>query len=255
VRSGDTVSLDEYLERKRALRESEEAKLQSDLLALKHSLRVFLGNCEELFRLITFGDDPEAQLAVMRLWALDNREEFNRFLDEVERLLHNVFAAAMSLREHSKRVREKWLQPDPGDTLGEHYDERVRQTFGESRSAQLVAGLRNIIQHRKLPRLLGGIAGAPGQATETSVRFDTEDLLEWDKWSAELRGFLQESSVELDEIIREYRDAVVGFHEWFASAVRERNMSALQQLEKGSQELSDYGSTLFGPPLSDPQSD
>ena len=89
------------------------------------------------------------------------------------------------------------------------------------------------------------------------MRFDTEDLLEWDKWSAELRAFLQESgdSVELDEIIREYRDAVVGFHEWFASAVRERNMSALHELERGRQELSDYGSTLFGPPLSDPQSD
>jgi hypothetical protein len=254
---GDNVSLDEYQARKRALRESEGARLQSDLLALERSLRVFLGNCDELFRLTTFGRDPEGQLAAIRLWALNNREGFDRFLDEVERLLHNVFAAAMSLRDHSIRVRKKWLRPDPSDTLAEQYDEWVRQTFGESRAAQLVAGLRNIVQHRKLPRLLGGIAGAPGQPVETSVRFETDDLLEWDGWGAEIRTFLQQSgdSVELDEILSEYREAAIGFHDWFVVAVRERNASALQELARGRRELSEYGSTLFGRPLNDPESD
>jgi hypothetical protein len=48
------VSLDEYLHRKRVLRESEGARLQSDLIALGRSLRVFLGNCGELLRFMTF---------------------------------------------------------------------------------------------------------------------------------------------------------------------------------------------------------
>ena len=111
------MSLDEYQRRKAVLRDTDGAKLLSDLSALQRSLRVFLGNCEELLRLVTFKDTPEDQVALMELWDLENREALNRFLDEVERLLHNVFAAAMSLREHSKRVREKWLtQDEPTDS-------------------------------------------------------------------------------------------------------------------------------------------
>ena len=37
--------------------------------------------------------------------------------DEVDRLLHNAAAAAMSLREHSYRVRDKWLQRGHADRL------------------------------------------------------------------------------------------------------------------------------------------
>jgi hypothetical protein len=118
----------------------------------------------------------------------------------------------------------------------------------------LVQGLRNIVQHEKLPRLLGHASHAPGQAFTSKVRFDPDDLLVWKGWNADMRKYLQESgdTVDLDEVVIEYRDAVVGFHEWFASAVRQRNNAALKELERGKKELADYGSTLFGPSLSDP---
>jgi hypothetical protein len=119
----------------------------------------------------------------MRLWAVQNREGFNRFLDEVERLYHNVAAAALSLRDHSYRVRNHWLQPVPSDTLREEHDERVRQVFAESRTAQLVLGLRNIVQHRKLPRLRGHAEWRQGEAFTSKVHLDRDDLLEWDGWS------------------------------------------------------------------------
>ena len=99
-------SLREYNEMKQAMRQSEGARLYSDLLALHRSLQVFLANCDQLLGFMSSHlDDP---LTEMRLWAIQNREGFDRFLDEVERLLHNVAAAAMSLRDHSYRVRDKW---------------------------------------------------------------------------------------------------------------------------------------------------
>jgi hypothetical protein len=104
---------------------SEGALLYSDLVALHRSLQVFLGNCDQLLGFMSSHlDDP---LTEMRLWAVQNREGFNRFLDEVERLYHNVAAAALSLRDHSYRVRNHWLQPVPSDTLREEHDERVRR--------------------------------------------------------------------------------------------------------------------------------
>ena len=240
---------------KQAMLQSDGARLYSDLLALKRSLGVFLGNCDQLLGFLSSHvDDP---VAVMRLWDVHNREGFDRFLDEVDRLLHNVAAAAMSLREHSYRVRDKWLGPDQRDRLREEHDERVRQVFAESRAAQLVLGLRNIIQHRKLPRLLGEHGWVRGEGFTSKVRLDKDDLLEWDRWSPEIRADLEEGEgdVDLGGIVTEYRAAVVGFHTWFWAAVQQRNAEALAGLERRRSELADYASGLFGPPINDPPSE
>jgi hypothetical protein len=197
-------------------------------------------------------DDPTTQ---MKLWAIENREGFDRFLDEVDRLLHNVVSAAMSLREHSYRVRDKWLPSEQGDDLREQHDGRVTQVFAESRTAQLVEGLRIIVQHRKLPRLLGSLSyDSASEVFESSFHLDRDGLLEWDGWSADIRAYLEQGEEDLDvaEIVTEYREAVVGFHGWFESAVEQRNSAALQRLEDERRELSEYRSSLFGPAISDP---
>jgi hypothetical protein len=189
----------------------------------------------------------------MRLMDIENREGFDRFLDEVDRLLHNVVAAAMSLREHSYRVRDKWLRQAQQDTRDE-YDDRVRQVFAESRTAQLVEGLRIIVQHRKLPRLLGHTEWVRGGALTSKIHIDRNDLLEWEKWSPEIRAFLEEGEEEvvLDEIVRDYRAAVIAFHTWFGSALQERNAEALEDLERRRQELADYAAGMFGPAINVP---
>jgi hypothetical protein len=191
----------------------------------------------------------------MRLWALENREGFDRFLDEVERLYHNVAAAALSLRDHSYRIREHWLQPVPTDTLREEHDERVRQVFGESRTAQLVLGLRHIVQHRKLPRIWGHAEWQQGGAFTSKAHLDRDDLLEWDRWSPEVRAFLadDEEDVVLDELVTDYRAAVVGFHTWFVAAVRARNAETLEDLDRRRRELAEYAAGMFGPAINVPE--
>src|SRR5262249_41230918 len=111
---------------KRALRESDGGRLQSDLLALDRSLRLFIVNCDELLGFLNAVDGTGDPAAVLDLWSLQHRDQFDRFFDEVDRLLHNVVAAASSLREHSYRVRDKWLGPSQRDSLRQQYDERVR---------------------------------------------------------------------------------------------------------------------------------
>jgi hypothetical protein len=238
-------SLREYREMRQLLRQSDGAVLQSDLQGLKRGLGVLLGNCEELLGFLSSTDDP---LTAIRLWAVQNREGFERHLDEVDRLLHNVVAAAMSLREHSYRVRDRWLQADQRDNLREEYNDRARQVFRDSWTAQFVAGLRIIVQHRKLPRLLGYAEHVPGQAFISKIVLDTADVLQVYDWNAAMRASLEarDEPIALDEIVTEYRDAVVGFHGWFVSALRERNAQALRDFELGRRELSAYASRLFG---------
>lgn len=250
----ELTSLREYDEMKQALRQSEGALLQSDLLALERSLRVFLGNCDELLGFLSATDDPSTAI---QLWAVENREGFDRFLDEVDRFLHNVVAAAMSLREHSYRVRDKWLKQDQHDKLRDQHDDRVREVFAESRTAQLVEGLRIIVQHRKLPRLFGRAEWVRGGQFKSKIELDPDDLLEWEGWSDEMRASLAEGEgpVELGEIVADYRDSVVGFHSWFGSALRERNAETLEELKRGRRKLLEYASTMFGEPLDDPLSE
>jgi hypothetical protein len=233
------MSIDEYQEMKQALSQSEGARLSSDLLALERSRGVFLGNCDEFLGFLNTNlNDPPTETL---LWDLQDPEGFERFLAEVDRLFHNVAAAAKSLKDHSYRFRDKWLKPDERDTLREEHDERVRQAFAESRSAQLVEGLRNIVQHRELPRPLGYMEGAEGGGFRSEVHFDRDDLLKWKGWNSEIRTALKEGDVDLDlgEVITDYRAAVVDFHGWFRTAVRERNAEALEDFDRRRRELAE----------------
>lgn len=246
------MSLEELLARRKALAESPGAALASDLQALTRSRRLFGKNCDELLELLNPLADPASAL---QLLSVENREGFNRFLDEVDRLLHNAVAAAHSLREHSFRVRDKWLPVDPGDELGVEYHERARVTFAESTTAQLVAGLRIIVQHRKLPRLLGHTAATMGESFTSGIVLDAEDLLRWDRWRPEIREMLEEREerIALDELVTEYRAAVEAFHTWFVAALAERNAALLDELERSRRELVEYERTLFGPPVDPPE--
>jgi hypothetical protein len=237
-------TVDEYNEMKDALRLSDGALLASDLLALKRSLRVFVANCDELLGHLGITDD---QLAAIHLWAIRNREDFDRFLDEVERLHHNVVAAAMTLRQHSYRVRDKWLPPD--ERGRDEYEAGARRAFAESRAAELLQGLRVIVQKRKLPELRGHASHVQGGPFESSVRVDLDDLSEWDGWTAATRASLEAGDdVILEEIVAEYRGAVVEFHGWFRAAVRQRNAAALDDFERGRKQLADYATGMFGGP-------
>jgi hypothetical protein len=237
------ITWDEFMAMRLALEQSEGARLDSDLDALERSLGVFRSNCEDLLDYLNPLHDIAA---VLELWDIKNREGFDRFLDEVTRRLHNVVAAATSLRDNYYRVRKKWLKPDPADDLASNYADTVKEVFEKSRTARLVVGLRNITQHRKLPRLGGVLQASPGEPHKSEITLDSRDLLEWDGWSSEMRSFIEEEGdyITLDEIVVEYRDAVVAFHAWFGDALRRRNASALQDLDQARRKLSELAHEL-----------
>ena len=108
---------------------------------------MFVGNARQFEAFLAHYDtDVKARL---ELWDMRNRKGFEAFLDEVDRLFHNFLAAATSLRDHTRRLWQKYPPPDPA--LAAEYQKRVKQTFADSPLANFVQRLRNYSMHQKLP--------------------------------------------------------------------------------------------------------
>lgn len=114
----------EIMDMRDELRRTEAWRIRGDIARLIRSWRLFVANREELEGVL---HDVTAPVESLELWAQDNRDEFDEFLREVERLLHNFVAGAMTLVAHSRdTVARRPAQPD--DKLAE----RLRHHQGRS---------------------------------------------------------------------------------------------------------------------------
>jgi hypothetical protein len=231
-------------------------QVRAELLALDRSMRVFKGNAAELSRYL---GEHERVPAVLELWDVNNRDAFDRFLDEVDRLLHNFVASAASLRDHTRRLRDKLLREDPGDELAAEYQTRVDELFKSSPAVQFIQGVRNYALHRRLPIARGSLSIAPhpgrsvaeGASFESQIMLDRSDLLEWPNWNRVAMEYIDaaEGDVPIDEAIEKCVQAVTAFHDWFKEAILGRHRADLAALEVAEADLVRLQRQAFGPPL------
>lgn len=243
------VTLDELLAAKAALRDLPGWKVASEVRALNRSRGVFVGNVRELGRFLRGPEEPHE---LLRLWSIENREGFERYLDEVDRLLHNFVAAAMSLRDHSTRLKDKLLPEDPGDDLAAEYRQRVRDTFDEAPVARFVQGLRNFSLHRRLPITSGTVSvDARRNEWDSRIVLQAEDLLKWPKWAAPAKALIEssEGEITIEEVVRDYTDSVLAFHKWFRKALLARHDADLQELRRASDEIARRFREVWGEPF------
>jgi hypothetical protein len=164
--------------------------------------------------------------------------EFDEFLAEVYRLLHNFLAAAMTLRDHTRRLRQQY--PPADSSFSAEYDSRVRTTFVESPLSVFIEDLRNYTLHRSLPFVQGTLTRhLPTEAMTATAVLRKEPLQTWDRWRAGASSYLQEADGQIDllEVVDSYSSAVDGFNIWFASVWRSWHAGAFQELHTLENEL------------------
>jgi hypothetical protein len=209
--------------------------LRRELAGLARSYKVFLGNDAELRDYLR--RHSELPMA-LELWRVENREGFERFLDEIDRLLHNYVAAAGTLRDHTLRV---WKKHAPADeaVLAE-YERRKLSTFADSGVAQFVLRLRNYTLHRRLPIARGRLSWTEDQDLNSMIFLERDELLRWDEWSPPARRYLQDASddVNLAEVVDEYSSAVVEFNTWFGEEYVRGHLRAFDELRSLEQEFA-----------------
>lgn len=195
---------------KERVRESEGARLAARLGGVARMYRVFLGNHRELVGLLGNATEPETAL---RLWDIQKRKEFDSFLDEVDRLLHNYLASTMALVEHTRRLVNR--EGGPEDFLSGY--ESAKASLFATPLATFVHGLRNYTLHRELAVVHGELSWTPDQPLEDRVMLEQASLLEWKGWSVAAQRFIAsgEGDINLLTVIEQYSHAVMRFHDWF----------------------------------------
>jgi hypothetical protein len=224
--------------------------VRAEIAAYERSLRVFVGNDRELAGFL--GEAQEPANAV-QLWAVENREGFEHFLDEFDRLLHNLLSSAVTLRDHARRLRRKLLPAEPGDDRDDQYQARIDTDFVQSPLAQFVEDLRHFTLHRRLPVATGGLSVVPGESFETRIILHPSDLLKSSGWGALAKRYIESAGDEIviADALREYRPIVVDFHEWFCDVLRTRHADDLRELDERETTVRDALQRAWGPPPSD----
>jgi len=225
-------SEEELVRRQRAVRDSAGWALNRDLLAARRMIRVFRGNDRELTTFLDVQAEPERALA---LWTVGN-PEFEPFLDEADRLLHNYLAAVAALRDHQRRL---WQQHPPADPRAEAEYKRRTALFSDP-LCMFVQDLRNYTHHRQLPVAQGSLhVDVQGGVVMAGVTIARERLVTWDNWRAESRTFLDAApdAIPLRDVVGSYSRAVEQFGVWFVPAFVTAHRADFDELARLQREL------------------
>jgi hypothetical protein len=204
---------------------SAQLRLVRDFEGVRQTNRVFLGNERELSEFLIKTSEPSVAL---QIWNLDNRPLFNRFLDEVDRLLHNYVAAAGSLRDHTRRVWKKYLPADD-------YEDHARATFAESGVSMFVQKLRNYSLHARLPIAQGHMSWERDKELKATVKLRRGELLGWSGWNASARAYIEgfaDEDIELPSVVTAYTSVVIDFTEWFDAEFQQRRAADLDYVRE-----------------------
>lgn len=197
------------------------------------SLNIFRRNAEELIAATWNVRDPDQGLQLM---ALENREAGQQAHREINRLVHNFVASAMTLIEHTRQFMRQYYADTP---VQEAYDDRVKADFASEPVAKFVQDLRNYMLHKGLPasqmfiefRSAENEAGR-GDELKTGVRYESAALLDWDGWTAPARAYIAAGEhLDVHVFAESYLEKVLRFYAGLEVELQNFHAADLNQLK------------------------
>jgi hypothetical protein len=155
------------------------------------------------------------------------------FHARLTRHLHNYLAAAMSLRDHVRRVMRGRTGP-----IADEFERRKQEALDKNPELSFGFGLRNYTSHRKLPvfphTLSWTNVNQPNQKIESEVELRVAELLEGETWSAADRTYLkgQGDAVSLRPVIKRHAELVLALNAWLLNELANANARALEEVNE-----------------------
>lgn len=152
---------------------------------------IFIVNKRQLLELFALPSNDERLLTelMQNMWEQDVRDTY---FSEMLRLLHNYTAASMTLVDHSRRFIKKYSDTD----FGKEYDLR-RIKVSDSREHHFLKDLRNYMLHVGTPPVGYTIKINQEHNESFSPNLTPSTLLQWTKWSAPARNYINDNLTDL----------------------------------------------------------
>jgi hypothetical protein len=217
-------------------------------MSVGRTYQIFKGNGRELQAHLARSQDP---VVSRRMWDARDRSGMDAFVSETDRVLHNYVASVTSLRDHTRRL---WQKYPPGDAaLTEEYERRVKDTFASAPLVQFIQDLRNYMLHRGLPGFVMTLSVSDDDDSRTvTTALKADELLQSGDWSAGAKAYLRDHAgqrIDLSAVVDQYTAVVRGFNDWFIGAWLEGHRAAFDQYD----ELARAHDALL-PPVDPPRS-
>ncbi len=180
------------------------------------------------------------------IWIRGDDEKIQGALVDFTRALHNYLAMAISLRNHTYRVKDKLKK----DGFDEDYQEMLQET-GLSSTASFISDLRNYVQHRRIPVATGRNSTSVGRDRSTQqsaeILLDKSELLEGDKWSDDSLCFLDNlhSKFSIRTTVEEYHESTKEFYKWFFEELNTLYEDEAQERDELLREIAELQEILF----------
>lgn len=179
------------------------------------SYKLFLRNFRELVAHLNYFADPEH---ASEFWSMRNQWRVTLMADEVQRLLHNFVASAVTLVAHSRKHIS---------SLGKegievpNYQKEIDARFLSNPLVQFVHGLRNHILHNSLAsmqsshHMMSGVSSMSLDASALRRRGD------WNVWARQFLDEVADGRVDLLSCVKAYFHQVTEFYQWYEQALHE----------------------------------
>lgn len=142
-----------------------------------------------------------------------NDKELKRWLEEIDRRLHNVVAAVKTVVDHTRALTGELYGPEG---LSPEYKART-SALAITPVVRFVQELRQLFQHWRLPSIVHLESTRAGTLSR-SIALIRDDLLQWGRWTTQARAFIEQSDKHIDigAVVEQYLTTVRTFHLWFA---------------------------------------
>ena len=216
------------------------ARAHREVQAIRRTHRLFQANANELRTFLAQYEDPATAL---KLWDLNDPRRLAAFFDEIDRLLHNYLAAALTLRDHGRNLRERYREEHP--QFADEYNAEAA-AIRDSPRLRFVQDLRNYMLHYRLPVVQGQLTIGPKM--ESSVLLLRDKLREWENWSAAAKSYLEDApeAIRIVDELDAYSEAVSAFQEWLLQAFAALHPEDLEELKRLQEQLSEAERKAFG---------
>ncbi|MEB0149251.1 hypothetical protein [Pseudomonas sp. CCC2.2] len=198
------------------------------------SLNIFQMNALELMEETQKIRDPDVGLFLM---SHDNQEAGDQAHRELSRHIHNFVASSKTLVDHTRVfITENYANTE----IQEKTNKEIEGTFLNSPVSKFVHDLRNYMLHKGLPNSHMFLSGnndpdnKRGMTFTTGIRFDTKSLLEYTRWTAPAKRYIEEAGEHIDihQFTEQYLAIINKFHTWLDLLLSEHHKEDLVNLAK-----------------------